>query len=375
VIAPPLPVTFQALDEGARLVDYPLPLAEPPGQCRARLRVLPGAEGVHVALVQGGTTLRRYEVPGLPGELVPLEILWELGAPPRVVSPGRPVLVLPVDTSYQPLAPLFPPRDEGTPLDLVLLIDGTLRWFRPPEGEAKGEARWVSEQLLGARARSVWRSFQEELVALVAELCARHPDARCAALAFGDATPPLATAADLKADYVLFPPSPRLRTLDLAGLRRELAAIPPTSGGDFVDELAEGLRACAQLHWRQSARKLLLLVGDSPGESVDHPAPTGASARPRKLDVDHEVAELHRRGVELGTVYVEPPADAGLQALGPQASLLRYARDQYQRLASWPGWAFLAPPFEGPKAAEALLVRPAVLARAYSVGQLVEITP
>lgn len=379
------PLTFKALDPATgRVSDCALPLVEPPGRCSFRLRVLPGATGLHLAFSLRETVVRRFEVPGTAGETVTLEVDWAGGDNLSLTSQERPVLTLPPDGQYRPPEPLLP-QEPGAPLDLAILVDGTTRSYRQePEpvpverGDPRQTARAVSvaEALLGPQGREPWGAFVDQLLAVAAELAGLHSDCRTAVLAFGDAQPPLATAADLKPEYHLYPKAKatrNFRSFEAGALRAQLLAIPPTSGADFVDALADGLAACGDLHWRAEARKLVILVGDSPGSSVLHPAPQGSNARARSRDVDLEATELHGQRIELATVYFHPPAESGLFALELQQSLLRFAREQYHRLASLPEWAFEAGSFEGRAAAQTLKPPTSPLGRTATLGERVEI--
>jgi hypothetical protein len=136
-------------------------------------------------------------------------------------------------------------------------------------------------------------------------------------------------------------------------LRELIGRIEYTSGGDFVDALADALDRCSHAGWRTdpAVRRMLLIVGDSPGFSVLDPAPMGADAHPRRLDVDMEVMKLHdRHSVEVATLYVEPEPETARTK-----DFYRYARDQYQSLATIQRYYWASSAFEPKQAAQAVM--------------------
>ncbi len=247
-------------------------------------------------------------------------------------------------------------------------MDATTRRFKHEKGLA-------ADLLL--KDGDAWKEQIDRLVRF-AETCAEGAsDARFAVLAFGDRMPDGAVAPDLAPIYELHPREDErgFRPLDAARLRSALTAIPPTPGGDFVDALADALHACQRLRWNGDARKVVVIWGDSPGQSIQHPLPKGADVSARALDVDMEVMALHRAGIELVTIYHDPPMDLGLAAIEFRRDLLQGVRNQYARLASLPSLAFESSSFVPDAAAAVLKAREGVIARGAAPGYVVELTP
>ncbi|HEX4960920.1 MAG TPA: hypothetical protein VF173_08785 [Thermoanaerobaculia bacterium] len=340
---------------GGALQGHPLDLAGPGSSCSLRLRSLPGASGVHLALTNGAGVLLRAEVAAESDEWVEVAIEWDAGGRWTVASAGRPVLQLPVEDANAPLPPLRPAY-RARQLDVALLVDGTTR-----DG---------TTALLANRER--WRAHTDQLVALTGGLAeAMKADLRVAVIAFGDRPVPAASAPDLKPAYHLDPAEPEERTLrpiDAGQLHSRLLSLRPTSGGDFVDALADALAACRGLRWRNGARKLLVATGDSPGYSIRRPAPWGGDAQVRENDVDVEAAALHRQGIEILTLYHAPTVDAAtFEFVRP---FVEHARMQYLRLASRPGLCFEAGELDPAAVVRALTDRVSALGRGASPGIL-----
>ncbi len=150
-----------------------------------------------------------------------------------------------------------------------------------------------------------------------------------------------------------------------------LAAIKPSPGGDFVDALADALATCNRLPWSKDARKLALVLGDSPGHSIVHPIGNCGDATVRVHDVDLEAAELHRQGVEILTLYNRPPADFVPKG-GHGGELLQRAAQQYLRLASTPHYALDIATFEHTDVARRLNGRDFPIGRGASCARLLD---
>jgi len=329
-----------------------LPLHGPGSGCTVRLRCLPGATGLQVVLTAEGGAKLRAELPADGGEVVAVQVELDEHGELQVWNSGRDVLFLPAEDRYDPLPPILPaPQDKS--LDLVFVIDGTVRHASREEREG----------------------HYEKLLAFAERIAEGPRDCRAAVIAFGDQPPPTVTAADLLPQYLLFPGEEerRLQPFDSERLRRDLFSIPSTSGGDFVDALADALDACARLRWRDEARKLLVLSGDSPGHSVLQPLRRGADVCVRERDVDTGGLRLHRLGVEMVTIHHDPPARSGLYDLEFQRDLLLGARSQYTRLASLLEYAFLTSTFDPAAAAAAVRARSGAIGRGASLGGLVEV--
>ena len=230
----------------------------------------------------------------------------------------------------------------GSPLDLALVIDAT--------------ARSSDRELLLGDA-GAWGSHVEQLVSFAESLVPHFRDVRLAVVAFGDAPPARAKSVDLLPRYVLHPKAAELafHSISPDELGEVLRRIPPTSGGDFVDALADALAACRKLRWRPEARKLLVVFGDSPGHSILHPGPQGSDARVRELDVDRQAWRLHaEEHVEIMTLFLEPGSE-DWREIDFKRELVDFARKQYKRLATRREMACLVSGLEVSRASQAVL--------------------
>jgi len=342
----------------------PLPLDES-GSCSIYLRCLPGASGIHLAFCDSqGRVIQRTEVKAAGGETVEVQVATGENGDLRVWSRGRRVLTLPPTSRYEPLPPIPPPSPSAS-FDLVFVIDGTARSFTK-EGTVV-----VSEPLLGHEA---WLDHVERVSRFAEALAEGVDGSRFSVLAFGDEALPDIEAQDLRTFYVLYPDQRRFEPLEPSGLQNALLALESTSGVDFVDALADALQACRSLLWNDRARKIVFVCGDSPGHSILHPLRSGADARARSLDVDIEAEALHRAGIELATLYLDPPANLGLRQAAFQRELFDAAREQYARLASLPAMAFEFSRFAPDQAAQAIRNREGALGRGATLGELIGIT-
>jgi hypothetical protein len=360
--------------DGAQHAPVEVPLHFDGAGAAIEVRCLPGASGIHVVLSDGDGIRLRAEVMAEPRDVVPLGVEMDEQGLLYLSSRGREIVYLPSDSRYDPPPPIRTVSAES-PLDLAIVVDGTTRSWPEKAPGAAGEQETALASTSAGRLldrKDLWTAHVEKLIAFVEKIVAGR-DARIAILAFGDQNPPAVTAGDLLPRYHLHPPEDErmLQTLELVRLRERLVALPSSPGADFVDATADALDACARLHWSKTARKIVLLTGDSPGASLLHPLPKGADLCVRHLDVDTRAFTLYRLGVELVTIYHEPPRTLGLHAIAPQRDLLAAARDQYERLASLPELAFEEASFQPDIAASRLRELTDVVGRGVALGELV----
>jgi hypothetical protein len=351
---------------GTEICTVPLPLEESGSSCSVYLRCLPGAAAIHLAFLDGeGEVVLRTEIDAAGGDTVPVQVALGEERDVRVWSRGRRVLTLPPTALYDPPLPI--PAVPGASLDLAFVIDGTARRFALEDG------RIVSEPLLGRT--EVWQEQVERLSRFAELLIKGLKGSRFTVLAFGDEELRGVDAPDLRCKYLVRPPegSRRFSPWSPARCRETLSAIEPTPGGDFVDALADALQACRHLPWRERVRRLVMVCGDSPGHSVEYPLPWGADAQVRRRDVDVEAEHLHGAGVEIATLYLDPPEGFGLLEVAFQKELFDSAREQYGRLASLPEMAFELSRFDPARAAQQIRARKGLLARRAAPGELVGI--
>ena len=330
-----------------RSAERPLPIDKASNDCTVTLRCLPGASGVHLVISDDHSVRLRAEIAAAPGETFPVRIEVDEHGDVHLSGRGRETFFLPVDDRYESLPALAPPSGDA-PVDIAIVIDGTMRRWR--ENAAHVEA----------------------LLLLVTEIVDGR-QGRVAVLAFGDQEQPGVNARGLWPDYQILPQEDEqiFRESDIDDLRRHLLAIPATVGGDYVDALADALDACARLQWREEARKLAIVSGDSPGYSLVRPTPGNADICIRLHDVDTGAHRLHERGVEVLTIYDAPPVDHAIRGTAVSREMLAYTRDQYARLASLPAMSFEAASFDPASAAAIVRERTASIGRGMTLPEAV----
>ncbi len=382
--------------------DHPMPIALEPeadGAYRLTLECLPGADAIHLLVELDQEPRLRAEVRARPGDRVRLELQIDQTGELVLSTGNHRVLFLPVEREYGPLPSLPPPRLDA-PWDICLLIDATMRHSvesAPKETalavtKSTSQSPMSKETSAAQRPDSVPRRLQDafllkqpehwaQVVAPVLELVRRlgeTGEARLAIIAFADEPPTTGVyAADLVPDYHLVHLPGERRDYELlamtpealeALLSKELMASP---GMDFVDAVGDALAAARGLQWRDDSRRLVVLIGDSPGHSTLEPIRYGGDALARAHDIDTEAARLHQDRAEILTIYHPPRAGAREQVAPGYRDLFDYARDQYRRLASEQSLAFTTDGLDAEQAIVALHARRAPLGRGACWGRLV----
>lgn len=387
--APPGPLTLTAIPVDGEAPEPLVLQTDLHGDYRFSLECLPGANAIHLLIATGNRPRLRAEVRAQGGELVRCGLHLDATGEPCLEAGNHQVLLLPLEPEYGPLPPIPPPRGVSA-WDICLVIDATTRTAAAPDDQAqRGQAgaggdRPVPGPVIRLDAFLLdqpqqWGAIIEPVLELVQRLGGPDQDCRLAIITFGDEPPPPGVYAP---DLV---PAFHLRSLPEDRPEHLLIPIPPealaellrsrlrsTPGGDFVDALADALAAAGRLQWGDERRRLLVLIGDSPGHATADPVPYGGDALPRRTDVDSEAARLHReQRVEVLTLYHPPPAALARSLLETQQALIDFARGQYRRLASEPRLAFSTADFDPGQAAAILLGRQAPLGHGPGWGRLV----
>ena len=342
------------------------------------LRGLPGARALHVELLWGEEVIQRLEVPVDGEEAVTLQFDPEANGEEWLYT-DRSKLELLREGPNEPNPPIGLPTNQDQ-LDLVVLIDGTLRTIvktkTSTKSETKDEKAKPTRKNLLLLGRREWTSQSKPICELIDLLFAQYPDHRATTLAFGDhsvAAKGLATG-ELEPKYLIYPESTRdrrLRPSDSKRIRQDLLDLPATPGGDYVDALAEALAAVHELRFREGARRLVLVVGESPGPSIAYPLSSLGDFCSRKHDIETEAARLHRKQIEVATLYFDPKIRETAQPMDETGErLLRRSRRQYRELASLPQLAFELASFDPQSAAAAIVARPPWIAHRASYGVL-----
>jgi hypothetical protein len=245
----------------------------------------------------------------------------------------------------------------ATKIDVVFLVDGTMRlaprrflFDRITARQAAGSltipggSETEAAQSPAAIGPDTARAalFGPILEALSRAVSGENgADLHASVCSFADLkTNGLLDATDLQPDYVTSPSAPKLQKVSqIAGLQRMLDEVRPSSGADFVDAVSEGLELCNTIRWRPDSRRIVILVGDSPGFSFRHPIEGQMDLHARALDVHIEAERLAVKGVEIVTVFSglgQIPNSTPKPLIGPIAA----TREQYRALASSDDHAF-----------------------------------
>jgi len=357
--------------DSTEIVEQPLQLNENQPECTIKLRTPAGASGLHLLILESGEPKLRMEMATHKNAEVNLRIVLDKEGNPHIL--GKDGLILPVSEHYSPAQLISPPHNTQQ-LDIVIIIDATMRIFADETITENNEEKrsYVAKLLIDADKPS-WETHTEKLSSFI-EKITKKKDYKISILSFGDHEQPQISAPELIPSYILKPEEERERSLQFLEpeqIKRTLRSIEATSGGDFVDALADALLACVDLNWRNNARKLLIVFGDSPGHSIMYPTPKGGDLCARQVDVDTAAMHLHQLGIEILTIYNTPSEEARdyfKKVRGSGFDLLEHTKKQYQRLASLPELAFQVSDFD--KAAEIFSNRKVSIGRGMVFGEI-----
>ena len=333
-----------------------LDLDSPAPDASVELTPLDGATAIEILLRDEGTPTYWGEVATQGRERIPVRIGRRPTGEWQVTSEAGPVIGM--GLKWYRRTPLVKPKS-GRGVDLAFLVDGTSRAYGAAPASAEGTTRPSMRRLVPDS--EVWRAIVTECEALAHALAATGP-CRWAALSFGDHPLPWASHADLMPKYVVAPEHPRFHH-DVGRLAAEgLLAVRASPGADYVDALADGLHAAAELPWAPTSRKVLVVIGDSPGYSVLAPPPLLANAQTRRFDVQAEADRLHQRGVEVVTILHDVSRSDDAFVHGQPQGFLKYTDDQYAELATLPAYHLRSSTFRGAQTAGVLENAPPALA-------------
>src|SRR5262245_31912117 len=251
-----IPVTLDVVDRATGAVHAsPLPLDPEHHSGRIDLELVPGASAVQVVVRDNGKVKAWIEVPAQAGESITVEFRRDPSGALRAFSLNRDFLVMPDEEPPDPLL-LTPAASEQ--LDFFVLIDGTC--LHPyVEPTASEERRiYTLEYLLDPKLAVVWQALAGQITDFMAALAAKYSHVWAMAAAFGDHPMPILANPLLKPKYLIHPDIPKERRLERCTptrLSQQLRRLPFSPGGDFVDALADGMRASRQASWRQQSRK------------------------------------------------------------------------------------------------------------------------
>jgi hypothetical protein len=341
--------------DSTEITEQPLKLNKNQPECTIRLRTPAGASGLHLLILESGKPKLRMEIATHKDEEVNLMVVLDKEGNPHILEKDG--FILPISEHYSPVQLIYLPN-KIQQLDIVMIVDATMRIFADETiTENNEEKRSYLAKLLIDADKPTWETYIEKLSGFI-ENISKKKDYKISILSFGDYKQPQISAPELIPKYIIKPEEERERSLQLLEpkqIMRNLRSIEATSGGDFVDALADAMIACIDLNWRNDARKLLIIFGDSPGHSIMYPTPKGGDLCARQIDVDTVAMHLHQLGIEILTIYNAPSEEAYdyfKEVQGSGFELLDHTKKQYQQLASLPELAFQIANFDPIKAAK-----------------------
>jgi len=332
------------------------------GSASIALALAPGAASLRVIAREGEDVVAWIEVPAQPGEQIMVEFRRDAAGEVRAGCQGKPFFILPDENPPDPIL-INPPATQD--LDLVVLVDGTC--LHPAGEKTAGLAYLLAPEMAG-----VWREVANGIGEFVTLVSARYSRIWTTAIAFGDE--PMENVANLllKPAYHLYPPADGrqiLKQVTPQQLVEQLCRIPFSPGGDFVDALADGLNACVDVSWRGNSRRLVLVLGQSPGYSVLDAPDDMSDFLIRKACIEEEGDALHAKKIEVVTAFHDP-TNIEERYSTQKPDVLQRAREQYSKLASLPEWTCASTEAGLRELANRWMNPPALIARGPSPGVL-----
>ena len=374
---------FTADPNTGQVLGSPLTMDAP--NCEFTIQPVPGSSAVHLFAKSDDASVRA-EIALENEDPIRVRITLDDSTGLLVSSAHRRVFTLPVDDRYAASPPLRLAM-QSQKADLLFLIDGTTRFLVSPKDKFTppfltllldpSNDIQIDEHHPPRSREQVWNEYIDALVEFASKIREQYPDLHTSVLAFGDESVEfICNAVDLRCGYTIYPGTAeerKLRDLSETQLKERLAGIPATSGGDYVDALAEALYSCGAVGWRDDARHILVLFGDSPGFSLTYPPPRGVDIHVRRNDVDVEAMKLHsQHNTEIVTIYAGASSNSKAYGMAKPHPVLDYSSEQYSRLATLRSWAWSASTFKGSHVANCLLSGPAVLGRQSCAGILTQ---
>lgn len=290
-----------------------------------------GSSGVHLCMKSDDEIIRQVQISTHVDEIV--KIKFENTAD-NFKSSNANRIELPPDNLYQVDQNAFCPID-STQLDVLFIIDATIQSSSLGNIEIKDDDTGF---LLDNT--DFTEQLSEKLDSFLHAVNDQYSDIHYSILSFADVTTEGIRSRDLKPSYVLQPNKLAERFLhswNEEKLKDDVKHLQTSSGCDYIDALAEALNAVADYNWRHNARKLIYIIGDSPGFSILNPPPViggmQANTAIRHFDIESEAMELHRNKIEIMSVYINDDEELE-RSIVPIDKLRLYTKKQYQGLAS-----------------------------------------
>ncbi len=361
-------------------VQHELPLDDNNSECTIHLRTPVGADGLHLVLLESNEPKLRLEMTTSEKEDVFIKIKLDEEGNPQIMGNLHDTFILPLAEHYSSNNKLISPPKPEQHIEIAIIIDATMRVFVEEKITENGvEERKLFAKLLIEQDKEPdqkrWAEYANKLTDFI-EAISKDTKYKVAILAFGDQKQPHINAPELTPRYKLWPEKNErvLQPLNTQDIKNTLQNIEATSGGDFVDALADAMMACHQLHWHENSRKLVIMLGDSPGHSLIEPILKGGDLCARQADVDTAAMLLHDLGIEILSIYNAPSEEASeyFKNNTDKTKLLEYTKKQYQKLASYSELAFQISEFEPETAAKRFCNRDFSIGRGMMFGELVE---
>jgi len=344
------------------LFEHPILLDQENPKDQVILHCLLGATAIHLVLLDDNNEVQLHaEILAEDDEELLIEFIYQEDHQIEVTCEGRQVYLLSIETlekinQYYTINPILINQQNSSLLDIVLIIDGTNHLLK-----ATNEKYPIT-----------WQQLHEKVQEFIAQLANKF-STRVGILAFADQEPPEHIRADaLKPLYHLKPDIKKGEEFSFIPfnqkqLEQQIQQIQSSSGCDYIDAVADAFEACQHFNWRQKARRLIILMGDSPGHSILHPIAKGGDINIRKYDVEVEALKLHQQKIEIITLYIQP-LDKKVRL-----DVINYSQKQYKKLASLPCYTFQDIDFEADIAINELEKIEGLIGRNAMFGEIIDI--
>lgn len=283
------------------------------------LQCINGACGIEWVLYKQDQILVRQQVVAPQQEIVSLTLTKDVEEKITVKASYEEIYTLAAQYEEKSLIYYKKPSRE---LDIVIIIDGTM---------------------LALQEKEIWKKRVESIIDFIKKITKDNNSLKISGFAFADHKIANVSAMDLTPKYLFYPLKiDELQNMSLNTIEEKLLQIPYSSGGDYIDALADALEASTKLHWRKQARKMVLVIGNSPGYSILNPPPlNNVDGLIRTVDIESQAMALHKLGVEIVTIYLPDKIEQEKHSDSLVQEILAFSQKQYQNLASLPEYSFI----------------------------------
>lgn len=240
---------------------------------------------------------------------------------------------LPNDSLYYPENQAFYPIDTKQ-LDILFIVDATMNNSALINLETDSNSTFLLENEVFVK------ELTKKINDFITALSDTYDNIAYSILSYGDVSTTGVKAYDLRPSFILSPKTKSSRYFlawEKHNLEKDISHLKPSSGCDYVDALAEALHETLDYNWRNTARKLIFVIGDSPGFSIEKPAPViggvQANTAIRHYNLESESMRLHKNKIEIMSLYINDDTELE-RSSNPIDKLRHYTKTQYIELAT-----------------------------------------